>query len=99
MSQAQCEFDYSGSRVLVTGGSNGIGREIASHFKRSGAEVLITGTRPSADDYEHDLSGFEYHSLPCVGHLTLGEPPVLTVCLGRLSVWYSTLLSLPSSTE
>ena len=63
MSNAHCSFDYSGSRVLVTGGSNGIGREIASSFHRSGAEVLITGTRPSATDYEHDLSDFEYHSM------------------------------------
>ena len=83
MSNAQCDFDYSGSRVLVTGGSNGIGREIASHFKRSGAEVLITGTRPSAEDYEHDLSGFEYHSLQLTDSENLES---LAAGLGSLDV-------------
>ncbi len=54
-------FDYSGARVLVTGGSNGIGLAIASAFREAGARVVITGTRHSPLDYEHDLSGFEYH--------------------------------------
>lgn len=63
MSQAQCQFDFTGSRILVTGGSNGIGREIAWAFRRSGAQVVITGTRDSAADYDHDLSDFEYHGL------------------------------------
>ncbi|MFP6639382.1 MAG: SDR family oxidoreductase [Myxococcota bacterium] len=63
MSQGECTFDFDRSRVLVTGGSNGIGKEIATAFRRFGARVVITGTRPSADDYDHDLSGFEYHSL------------------------------------
>ena len=54
-------FDFSGARVLVTGGSNGIGLAAARAFVESGAVVTITGTRPSADDYDHDLSGFSYH--------------------------------------
>lgn len=53
-------FDFGGSRVLVTGGSNGIGLGIARAFAEAGAEVLITGTRESASDYEHDLSAFSY---------------------------------------
>jgi 3-oxoacyl-[acyl-carrier protein] reductase len=56
-------FDYSGARVLVTGGSNGIGLGIATAFRDAGAEVAITGTRGSAGEYDHDLSGFAYH--PC----------------------------------
>ena len=43
-------FDFSGTRVLVTGGSNGIGLGIAREFADAGAEVLITGTRASAGD-------------------------------------------------
>ena len=54
-------FDYSGTRVLVTGGSNGIGLGIATAFRAAGAEVTITGTRASPGDYEHDLSDFAYH--------------------------------------
>ncbi len=56
-------FDFSGARVLVTGGSSGIGAATAAAFANAGAEVLITGTRGSAGDYEGDLSAFEYHQL------------------------------------
>ncbi len=59
----QIVFDYSGKRVLVTGGSNGIGYGIASAYRESGATVTITGTRPTADDYDKDLSGFDYRQL------------------------------------
>jgi len=63
MGNASATWDYSGTRVLVTGGSNGIGLAIAGAFAASGAEVLITGTRPRAAEYDHDLSSFEYHEL------------------------------------
>lgn len=53
-------FDFSSSRVLVTGGSNGLGLAIAHRFADAGAHVTITGTKASADDYEHDLSAFTY---------------------------------------
>ena len=56
-------FDFSGCRVLVTGGSNGIGAGIASAFRGAGAHVTITGTRDAASDYESDLSGYEYQCL------------------------------------
>jgi NAD(P)-dependent dehydrogenase (short-subunit alcohol dehydrogenase family) len=56
-------FDFGGARVLVTGGSNGIGLGIARAFAAAGAEVTITGTRAAASDYAHDLSAFAYHRL------------------------------------
>ena len=56
-------FDFAGARVLVTGGSNGIGLGIARAFAAAGAEVTITGTRPAAADYPHDLSAFAYRAL------------------------------------
>lgn len=56
-------FDFSSARVLVTGGSSGIGLGIASAFAAAGAEVQITGTRARAADYEHSLEAFGYHPL------------------------------------
>jgi 3-oxoacyl-[acyl-carrier protein] reductase len=48
---------------LVTGGSNGIGAAIAKAFAAAGAEVVITGTRASASEYDGDLSAYEYQPL------------------------------------
>jgi 3-oxoacyl-[acyl-carrier protein] reductase len=56
-------FDFSGARVLVTGGSNGIGLAIATAFADAGAAVTITGTRATERDYDHDLSRFAYREL------------------------------------
>jgi NAD(P)-dependent dehydrogenase (short-subunit alcohol dehydrogenase family) len=56
-------FDYSGARVLVTGGSNGIGNAIARGFREAGATVAITGTRASAADYDTDIAAMAYHRL------------------------------------
>jgi 3-oxoacyl-[acyl-carrier protein] reductase len=56
-------FDFAGARVLVTGGSNGLGLGIARAFAEANAEVAITGTRATAADYGHDLDGFGYHAL------------------------------------
>lgn len=53
-------LDYSGYVVLVTGGANGIGHAIARAFLDAGAAVTVTGTRPSAADYDADLSAFSY---------------------------------------
>jgi 3-oxoacyl-[acyl-carrier protein] reductase len=53
-------FDFDGTQVLVTGGSNGIGLGVANAFADAGARVIITGTRDGAGDYDHDLSRFAY---------------------------------------
>jgi NAD(P)-dependent dehydrogenase (short-subunit alcohol dehydrogenase family) len=54
-------FDFDGCRVLVTGGSNGIGLGIARAFSEAGAHVAITGRKASASDYDADLGAFDYH--------------------------------------
>ena len=56
-------FDFIGCRVLVTGGTSGIGAGIARGFRDAGAEVAITGRRPAASDYDRDLGGYDYYSL------------------------------------
>ncbi len=57
-------LDFTGKRVLVVGGSSGIGNGIARAFLAQGASVHVWGTRPSAADYEgaegSDLSGLGY---------------------------------------
>ncbi len=63
MSSNRSSFDFSGARVLVTGGTSGIGSGIASAYRAAGARVTITGTRPSAADYDEDLSGYTYLQL------------------------------------
>jgi len=63
MSGPRVTFDFAGCRVLVTGGSNGIGAGIARAFAGAGARVTITGTRASAADYDSDLSAYDYHQL------------------------------------
>ena len=56
-------FDYRGARVLVTGGTSGIGAGIAAAYREAGAQVTITGTRASTADYDADLTGYRYLQL------------------------------------
>ncbi len=63
--KAETQFNYSGAAVLVTGGTQGIGYAIATAYREAGANVTITGTRMSANDYDNDnkdndLKGFNY---------------------------------------
>lgn len=63
MASNGCRFDFTGARVLVTGGTAGIGYAIASAFADAGAAVTITGTRATPADYDGDpvdLSRFEF---------------------------------------
>lgn len=60
---ATVTFDFTGARVLVTGGTSGIGQAVASAFAGAGADVAVTGTRPRPADYETDLDGFTFHQL------------------------------------
>lgn len=58
------DTDFSGQRVLVVGGSSGIGNGVAHAFRARGAEVHVWGTRASAQDYAgvegSDLTGLHY---------------------------------------
>ncbi|MEM6493393.1 MAG: SDR family oxidoreductase [Pseudomonadota bacterium] len=60
-------LDFSAKRVLVTGGSSGIGNGIARAFAARGGEVTVTGTRPDEGDYleaeDSDFTGLAYHQL------------------------------------
>ena len=57
------DMDFTGKRVLVVGGSSGIGNGIAQAFRERGARVAVWGTR-DAGDYRgedgSDLSGLTF---------------------------------------
>lgn len=57
-------LDFTNKRVLVVGGSSGIGNGIARAFLDAGADVHVWGTRATAADYAgdegSDLSGIAY---------------------------------------
>ncbi|MBE1236880.1 3-oxoacyl-[acyl-carrier-protein] reductase [Phaeovibrio sulfidiphilus] len=66
-------FDLGGKKALVTGGSGGIGAEIARALSARGAVVAITGTRMAAlEEVVASLPG-EGHILPC----DLSDPAAL----------------------
>ena len=58
------DTNFSGKRVLVVGGSSGIGNGIAQGFRARGADVHVWGTRAEIADYSadegSDLSGLSY---------------------------------------
>ena len=67
MSLPDHPLDFTGRRVLVVGGSSGIGNGIARAFLERGASVAVWGTRASAADYAvesgSDLAGLDYASV------------------------------------
>ncbi len=69
------DTDFTGARVLVVGGSSGIGNGVAHAFRARGAHVAVWGTRPSALDYQgsdgSDLTGLDY---ACVD---VGDPDAI----------------------
>lgn len=69
------DTDFKGRRVLVVGGSSGIGNGVAHGFRERGATVHVWGTRPSAADYDaadgSDLTGLGY---TCVD---VGDPDAI----------------------
>lgn len=65
---ARVSFDFTGTTALITGGTSGIGHATAVLFRDAGADVTITGTKPSAADYDADLSGMAYRQLQITDH-------------------------------
>jgi 3-oxoacyl-[acyl-carrier protein] reductase len=64
MNKALHELNFDQRRVLVVGGSSGIGNGIARSFKARGAIVHVWGTRARAENYKDekgsDLQGLHY---------------------------------------
>jgi len=56
-------FDFGGARVLVTGGTRGIGFAVATAFADAGAAVTVTGTASSAASYDGIDPRLDYRAL------------------------------------
>lgn len=88
-------LDFTDKRVLVIGGSSGIGNGIAHGFRERGASVTVTGTRPDCGDYleaeDSDFTGLAYRRLDLTDRaaaerLAAQIPPqdVLVLCQGTV---------------
>lgn len=73
------ELDFTGRRILVVGGSSGIGNGIARGFLNHGAQVHVWGTRASAADYAgddgSDLGGLGYTQVDVADPAAIAAAP------------------------
>lgn len=76
-------FDYTGTCVLVTGGTSGIGHAIAVAYATAGADVVVTGRSPGPDVYATDLGRFTYRPLVTTDDVSVDA---LVASLDRLDV-------------
>lgn len=90
------DTDFGGRRVLVVGGSSGIGNGIARAFVARGAHVHVWGTRACARDYDpaegSDLAGLGYAQVNMADPDAIAAAPapfaggldVLVLCQGTV---------------
>lgn len=66
------KFNFSGRKVLVVGGSDGIGYRVARRFTDQGASVIVTGTKPK-ESYEHNFIGMDFKRLDVQNELEISN--------------------------
>ncbi|WP_416899100.1 MAG: SDR family NAD(P)-dependent oxidoreductase [Minwuia sp.] len=71
------QFDFTGRRVLITGGTNGMGNAMARAFRELGAAVTVTGTKPR-EAYDTDLHGLD------VRQFDAGDPDQVDRLIGSI---------------
>ena len=87
------DTDFTDKRVLVVGGSSGIGNGIAQAFRERGARVHVWGTRATAADYSAEegsnLAGMRYSCVDVgdpdaikAARLLFDQLDVLVLCQG-----------------
>lgn len=90
------DTDFTGKRVLVVGGSSGIGNGVAHAFRLRGAEVHVWGTRASAADYDatdgSDLSGLGYACVDVSNPDAVEAAPLLFPALDVLVLCQGTVV-------
>lgn len=88
-------LDFTGKTALIVGGSTGIGNGIAHAYRRHGAAVHVTGTRPDEGDYleaeDSDFNGLTYHRLDVTDRSAadalaagFGAIDILVLCQGAV---------------
>lgn len=87
-------LDFTGKRVLIVGGSSGIGNGMAHAFRERGAKVHVWGTRSSVEDYAaedgSDLTGLHYTQVDVSDPAQIASAPdydsldVLICCQGAV---------------
>lgn len=74
------ELDFSGKKVLVVGGSSGIGNSIAQNFRARGADVHVWGTRATKEDYSNEegsnLEGLGYSQVDVSNSEAIAGAPI-----------------------
>jgi NAD(P)-dependent dehydrogenase (short-subunit alcohol dehydrogenase family) len=60
MSRMRSSGEYAGKAVVITGGTRGIGAGIASAFLEAGAQVLVCGRTPPADESQLPQAGLSH---------------------------------------
>ena len=89
------DTDFTGKRILVVGGSSGIGNGMAQAFRARGGEVHVWGTRAKAEDYKKedgsDMTGLHYHQMDVSDFAAIeahdpgfGALDVLVLCQGTV---------------
>lgn len=73
------DTDFSERKVLVVGGSSGIGNGIAHAFRKRGASVHVWGSRSAAEDYAgiagSDLTGLGYSGVDVADETAIAAAP------------------------
>lgn len=70
-------LDYTGKKVLVVGGSSGIGNATAQAYRAQGASVHVWGTRATASEYGidglSDMEGLHYRQFDVTDSVAITE--------------------------
>ena len=56
-------ISFDNKKVLVTGGTRGIGQKISQEFSNLGAEVIITGTKVESPEWIKNIPSISYEKL------------------------------------
>jgi 3-oxoacyl-[acyl-carrier protein] reductase len=80
------ELAFGGAKILIVGGSSGIGNAVAVAFRDRGADVCITGTRPSAERYAGEGAVFDGMHYRCLDAADASAVAALSLPFEGLSV-------------